>query len=204
MSDAVVRQRIGEVIETSTLGFVAECDELHGLPPLGSLVRVHGALDDVIYGIVTFGQTASIEPGRRVVRRGSAHVRDDEIYRENPELQHVLRSVFSAAAIAYRRGGTLSYLLPPLPPPLHYSVETVPGDEARSVTDDPRYLVLLSQFRGEIAADQLLAAHVRYVYDMRGGDRSWLERAAREVARILKHDYDRLVPLLEALDPDRG
>jgi hypothetical protein len=194
--------RIGEIIETSTVGFVAECDELHRLPPLGSLVRVRGAHDEKLYAVVTYGETGSIDPGRRVVRRGSAELRDQAIYQQNPELRHVLRSIFTAAAIAYRREGRLWHLLPPLPPPLHYSVERVPITEVREVTDQTRYFAILAQYRGEVAADQLLAAHARHLYEMRGGDRDWLERAARELARIFKHEYDRLVPLLEALDPD--
>uniref|UniRef100_A0A831T9T5 Helicase HerA barrel domain-containing protein n=1 Tax=Thermorudis peleae TaxID=1382356 RepID=A0A831T9T5_9BACT len=202
MSEQPESLRLGEVIETSTVGFVAECDELHCLPPLGSLVSVNGPEGDVIYAVVTYGETGSIDPGRRVVRRGSADLRDQAIYQQNPELRHVLRSVFSAAAIAYRRDDRLSYLLPPLPPPLHYSVERVPTTEAREVTDQPRYFPILAQYRGEIPADQLLAAHARHLYELRGHDRDWLERAARELARIFKHDYDRLVPLLEALDPD--
>ncbi len=202
MCDQSGAERVGEIIETSTVGFVAECDELHCLPPLGSLVRVRGAEGEVIYAVVTYGETGSIDPGRRVVRRGSADLRDQAIYQRNPELRHVLRSVFSAAAIAYRRGDRLSYLLPPLPPPLHFSVERVSLPEAQEVTDQPRYFAILAQYRGEIPADQLLAAHARYLYDVRQSDRDWLERAARELARIFKHDYDRLVPLLEALDPD--
>lgn len=202
MSEQTAPERLGEVIETSTVGFVAECDELHCLPPLGSLVRVNGPADEVIYAVVTYGETGSIDPGRRVVRRGSPDLRDQEIYHQNPELRHVLRSIFTAAAIAYRREGRLSYLLPPLPPPLHYSVERVRPAEAREVTDQPRYFAILAQYRGEIPADQLLAAHVRHLYELREHDRDWLERAARELARIFKHDYDRLVPLLEALDPD--
>ena len=193
--------RIGEIIATSSLGFVAECDELHCLPPLGSLVRVRGADGEVIFAVVTYGETGSIDPGRRVVRRGSSELRDHAVYQQNPELRHVLRSIFTAASIGYRRDRSLSHLLPPLPPPLHYSVERVSIAEVREVTDQPRYFAILAQHRGEVPADQLLAVHARYLYEMRGRDDDWLDRAGRELARLFKHEYDRLVRLLEALDP---
>ena len=44
-------------------------------------------------------------------------------------------------------------------------------------------------------------AHLRAVYAQRGEDVDWLERAAREVARIYKQDYERLLPILEAIEP---
>jgi dihydroneopterin aldolase len=34
-----------------------------------------------------------------------------------------------------------------------------------------------------------------------GQDREWLERAAREIAALLKHDYERLMTVLYAIEP---
>jgi len=50
-------------------------------------------------------------------------------------------------------------------------------------------------------SEQLLAAHVRQAHRQRGGDREWLERAAREIAALLKHDYERLMTVLYAIEP---
>ena len=54
---------------------------------------------------------------------------------------------------------------------------------------------------GELAVDQLIAANVREVYRARGNDLYWLERAAREVASLLKSDYERLMSVLLAIEP---
>ena len=60
--------RLGEVVETSTTGFVAQCYQLYGAPPLGALVRAgrpHPA-----YGVVHQVTTQGIDPTRRPVARG--------------------------------------------------------------------------------------------------------------------------------------
>ena len=63
--------RHGEVIETSTVGFLAESDRLHHLPQLGELVQARIDDDLTAYAVVSFGETSGIDPGRRAVRRGS-------------------------------------------------------------------------------------------------------------------------------------
>lgn len=201
-SNGSAPQRLGEVIETSTVRLWVESDRLHVLPPLGSVVRVANGAGDTIYAVVSFGQTAGIDETRRAIRRGSDQVRDDEVYRRHPELTQILRTTFEALPVAYRRGGVIRRMLPPLPPPLHYSVEAVEGDDLRDLTDDPRYLSLLVAADAAVPTDHLVAAHLRQVYEARGDDRPWLEMAAREIARLLKNDYDRVLPLLEAVDPD--
>jgi hypothetical protein len=194
-------RRIGEVVETSTVQFVVECDELDRLPELGSFVRVGGTDVEAIYGIVAYAETTAVDPGRRVVRRGSGEIQDRALYEANPELRFVLRSLFVAVAIAHERSGRLFFLLPPCPPPLHYSVERVPAEEVWRLTDSCRYFSFLLAVRGEVPAEQFLAAHLSYVFRARGNDERWLEGAAQELARLLKRDYDRLRQVLEAVEP---
>lgn len=193
--------RLGEVIETSTVRLWVESDHLHELPPLGSLVQVACSPDDVIFAVVGLGQTAGIDATRRAIRRGSDEVRDAEVYRRHPELSQILRTTFEALPVAYRRGERIIRMLPPLPPPLHYSVETVAQEALFALTGDPRYLTIVATASGAIPTEQLIAAHVRQIYEARGFDALWLDRAAHEIAQIFKDDYDRLLPLLEAIEP---
>jgi len=181
--------------------FVVECDELDRLPELGSFVRVGGTDVEAIYGIVAYAETTAVDPGRRVVRRGSGEIQDRALYEANPELRFVLRSLFVAVAIAHERSDRLFFLLPPCPPPLHYSVELVPAEEVWRLTDSCRYFSFLLAVRGEVPAEQFLAAHLSYVFRARGNDERWLEGAAQELARLLKRDYDRLRQVLEAVEP---
>lgn len=193
--------RLGEVIETSTVRVLVESDHLHELPALGAVVSVSIPSGDPILAVVSFGETAGIDTTRRAIRRGSDEVRDGEVYRRHPELTQILRTTFEARPVAYWRRGAISQTLPPLPPPLHYSVRMVTDGELHALTDVPRYLSTLAAVQGDVPVDQLMVAHLRWVSDNRPDGPAWLEYAAKEVARIFKDDYDRLVPLLEALDP---
>lgn len=194
--------RIGEIIETSTVGFWAESVTLHDLPPLGALVDVTVPGGDTLYGVVAFGQTGGVDPGRRAVRRGSEEVFDEAIYRQHPELTRILRTTFRVATVGYAGAdGRPKHHLPPCPPPLHYSVSRCDAAAVRRFTAEPRYFAILATGEGEVAPEQLLAAHIRAIYVDRGCDDDWLALAGRQVARQLKRDYDRLLTVLEAIDP---
>lgn len=195
--------RHGEVIETSTVGFLAESDRLHRLPQLGELVRA--AIDDetVAYAVVSFGETGAIDGGRRAVRRGTPDSADSDVYTRHPELDHVLRTVFRAASVGYESGGTIRHSLPPLPVPLHFGVQPCSPDEVRRFSSRPEYLSSLLAFHGEVGSEQLVAAHLRWVDATIDDDHAWLREACRLLARLMRQDYDRLVLILETVDPDR-
>ena len=192
----------GEVIETSTVGFWAESAVLHEVPALGSLVTVALPGDATLYGVVAFGQTAGIDAGRRAVRRGTDEVFDGAIYERHPELARILRTTFRAVTVGYvGSDGRPRHHLPPCPPPLHYSVWPCDAAAVRIFTDAPRYFAILAASEGEVPPEQLLAAHIRCIYADRGRDAAWLTAAGQQVARLLKRDYDRLLTVLEAIDP---
>lgn len=203
-SSAPVSSRIGEVIETSTAGYWAESDHLHQMPELGELVKVELPDGSTAYGIATFGQTGGLDPSRKAVRRGSADVSDAEIYNRHPELDHVLRTIFRVTAVGYSRGEQVRHTLPPLPVPLHYSVHSCDSAEVSRFCRTPNYFPAVLNYRGEISAEDVLAAHLRWAADCLGdSEQKWLKDASRRVARLMKRDYDRLVTLLESIDPIR-
>jgi len=202
--------RIGEIIETETTGFVAESLELNQPPALGSLVKVEVGEGGCVYGVVSHGTTTGLDPGRRAVRRSTAEVYDEAIYDEHPELRHTLRTEFSVLLVGCVEDGAIRQHLPAQPPPLHYSVHQCTEDEVRAFSEWLYYLrLLLSALPpstggvGGGLSEQLLAAHVRQAYRQRGEDREWLERAAREIAALLKHDYERLMTVLYAIEPEQ-
>ena len=204
--------RIGEIIETGTTGFVAESLELHQPPALGSLVKVEVGEGGCVYGVVSHGATAGLDPGRRAVRRSTEQVYDEAIYDEHPELRHTLRTEFSVLLVGCVEGGLppgppilggtggIRQHLPAQPPPLHYSVHQCTEEEVRTFSERLYYLRLLLSAAGEVPSEQFLAAHVRQAYRQRGQDREWLERAAREIAALLKYDYERLMTVLYAIE----
>jgi hypothetical protein len=202
MSEPAQSDRIGEIIETETMFFVAESFTLHHPPALGQLVFVETESPERIYGVVSYGKTASPDPGRRAVRRSTDQVYDQAIYREHPQLEHTLRTEFTSRLVGCCDRGHMQYYLPPQPPPLHYSVHECTPDQVLEFSETLTYFRLLLA-AGELPPEQLLSAHIRQVYAHRGQDRQWLARAARETAGLLKSDYERLMTVLYGIDLDQ-
>ena len=201
MDDSSRRERYGEVIETSSARIWVECDELNDVPPLGALIQVESGRGETIFGVVAYSETTGIDATRRAVRRGSNEIRDAEVYRQHPELTRVLRSTFEAVPIAFERDGRIVYVVPPVPPPLHYSVERVDETQVELLTDRFDYLATLGRYQGDLAAEQIVISHIRAVFDARGHDREWLDRAAGEISRLYASDYERLLPILDGIHP---
>ena len=195
--------RIGEIVATSSSSLTAASFTLHQPPPLGSLVKV--TMEEArlrVYGVVSFGTTTGFDPGRRVVRRSTADVQDAVIYAEHPQLEKTLRTEFQALLVGYDEPDGRTYQhLPPQPPPLHYSVCDCDAGEVRRFSQRHDHFRILLQTMGELPSEQLLAAHIREIYAARGNDVEWLAAAAREVAALLKGEYDRLMGVLQAIEP---
>jgi len=195
--------RIGEIVATSSNSLTAASFTLHQPPALGSLVKVDMERgSNTVYAVVCYGGTAGLEPGRRVVRRSTADVHDAAIYAEHPQLQKTLRTEFQALLVGYEgRDGRAHQHLPPQPPPLHYSVWACDGAEVTRFSERRGYFRSLLATVGEIPPEQLLAAHIRETTAARGGDSEWLASAARDVAALLRGEYDRLMSVLQAIEP---
>jgi hypothetical protein len=194
--------RFGEVIETSTTRVTAECDVLHILPELGSLVRVDGMPPQpTTYGVVSFGATGGLDTSRRAVRRGGQGVADQAIYQKHPELELVLRTTFEVAVIGFGAGAAIQHYLPALPAPLHFSVRSCSPSDVRAFCTQPQYLSALLSYRGELAPEQLIASHLRWVDKTLNDGHVWLHDATRRLARLMKRDYDMLATLLHAIEP---
>ena len=201
-------ERIGEIIETMSTGFVAESFVLNRPPSLGSLVTVHlpaetaEASDSMdLYAVVTCGRTLGLDPTRRAVRRTTDTVFDAAIYQEHPQLKRTLRTEFGAALVGFATKGRVQQRLPHQPPPLHFSVHTVPREELRHFTEGLHYFRLLLATRGEVPPLQVLTANVRESCRQRDHDRAWLTAAGQEIATLLKNDHQALMTALHAIDP---
>lgn len=197
--------RIGEIIESSTTQFVAATYELLAAPPFGALVRAttrDQAL--VVYGLVFDIHTGSREPGGRAIVRGRTYsgrnLYDDQIYREHPDLGEVLQTEFAALTVGYALDGRLLQRLPPQPPPVHYSVYPCEPPELAQFGEQLDFLRTVLLAPG-VPSDELLAASVRAIALARRDGPAYLVRVGRELARLLKEDYDRLTALLHRIRP---
>jgi hypothetical protein len=201
-----MQTRIGEVIESTTTSFTAGAYELLEAPPFGALVRAQARAEDMaVYGLVYEIRTGSKEPGGRALVRGRTYsgreLYDAEIYHEHPDLAEVLQTEFSAITVGFVAGAQIHQYLPPQPPPVHYSVYECADDElARFTAATDFFRTLL--FAYQIPSDELLAAVIRAAARAHAGaERAYLVHAGREVASLLKDDYDRLTAILRRIRP---
>jgi hypothetical protein len=188
---------IGEVVDTSVAEFTAQACKLEEAPPFGGFVKVT-TLERTIYGVVYAIHTGGLEPGSRPVLRGRDGMRDRAIFDQNPDLEQLLRTEFSALIVGHREGSALRTYLPPSPPPLHWSVMECNQPEIARLTQRLDYLrTILSA--SDAPVDALLAANIRLASAASPSESSFRIRAGRELATLLKHDYPRLTAILRAL-----
>jgi hypothetical protein len=195
--DAPLGPPIGEIIDTSVADFMAQACQLNVAPPFGGFVKVT-VPERTIYGVVYAIHTGSLEPGGRPVLRGRDGMRDKAIFDQNPDLEQLLRTEFSALIVGFQEGSALRTYLPSSPPPLHWSVVECDQAEIARLTHRLDYFrTILSA--SDAPVDALLAANVRLAGAASRDESAFRIRAGRELATLLKHDYPRLTAILRAL-----
>lgn len=193
--------RIAEIIEASTQQVVAASYELLDAPAFGSLVRIHTRDPQVVvYAVVFDIRTQSREPGGRAIVRGKSYtgqaLYDAEIYRAHPDLSEVLQTEFGAWVVGYRQGDRVAQRLPALPPPVHYTVAACDDAELCAFGAQFGYIRMILQ-ASQLPSDELLAALIRRIAAAHGADeRAYVVRAGRELALLLRDDFERLRQLL--------
>ena len=198
-------ERIGEVLSSSTGGFIAGSYRLLSAPPFGSFVRAasrDGNAD--VFGVVTDIRTASREAGGRAGMRGITYsgreLYDDQIYQEHPDLGEVLQTEFHLLSIGVRRHERIAVGVPPQPPPVHYSVYAATADEILALTEQRALWPLLLQAQ-QAAGDDLLIAVLQTAAAGRQDAEVFRLRIGRELALLLQEDYVRLTGLLRRMRP---
>jgi hypothetical protein len=207
MAEALPRSRAGEVVVTGTTEFEAQAVELHRAPPLGALVTVR--MDDGcrLYGVVAGAYTEGLDTGARPVPRATDARQNADVYRDNPDLEHVLRTCFRCLVVGFHDGHQVRHYLPAAPAPIHYSVAVCDAQEIRAFTEDFGYFPLLLNARN-LPVEEVLAAHVRFVAEGRPGrgDRETGDdtriRAGRDIAALLRDDHPRLRTVLDRIRPE--
>ena len=192
-------EKIGEVIEAGTAAFLAECYELHSPPPLGSFVKTSDG-DVVIYGVVCNAATASVEPGRRPIARGKDEAREEDIYRQNPQLSKLLRTTFDMTVIGHSHGSELHQYLPPRPPRVHAFVYICERDEVCRFTRSLDFLTLLLNAR-TVPPDEVISACLRHASSAHDDSRTFLVKAGKELAVLLGRELNRLNAVLARIKP---
>jgi len=188
-------QRVGEVIEASTTGFVAQCYELYQLPPLGSLVKTRD-LPVELYGIVYNAATTSLEPGRRPIARGKDEASEEAIYQSSPQLLKLLRSEFGVLVVGHRQGDKLFHYLPSKPARIHGFVYLCSPEEVKEFSQSFDFLNILLNAHLPVSAEELIAACLRQMSQVHEDRHAFLVAAGKELAILLSGELNQLKAIL--------
>lgn len=197
--------RVGEVIESSSTQFVAQCYELHSPPPLGSMVTVRDNDRDVM-GVVFHASTFAIQPGRRPLARGMDESIEEDIYTSNPQLDKLLRTVFEALIVGYvddgsaPSDGVVHQRLPPRPPRIHAFVYSCESEQAIPFSRSLDFIHFLVNSNAQ-AGDEVISACLRQLGHLQDDPEDYLVKAGRELSLLLAGEPQRLRTVLKGLKP---
>lgn len=203
---------IGEVIQTASTEFLAQCLDPEDLsfpimPPFGSWVS---SMDEVsgnhILAVVCHVTTSPIDTVHRARALGMTL---DELREQQPQIFAMLKTEFRAAIVGFvvppqevngsiPSGGKVYQYLPPRPPQIHQAVYRCEPADIIYFSEQLDFLRTLLQVVGA-PVEALTASAIRQIYQLRKADREWLVKAGRTLSVILKDDYDRLRYILSQL-----
>ncbi len=201
-----LRRRIGEVVESSSHRFAAQCYRLYDSPPLGSLVRTEsrnpqdgGASG--LYAVVSGVSTAPLEPGRTILPRGESEESEEDLYRSHPQLARLMSTRFEAVIVGHDAGSTVRHYLPDHPPRVHAFVFLASDEDAARFAASVDFLPLLvnsySVSGGQ--TDEVVAACIRRLSSRLPDPEGFRIRAGKALANQLSADLPRLDSLLKRL-----
>lgn len=177
---------MGEVVESSSTGFVSQSYRLYGAPHLGALVRTGGPCP--AYGVVHEVATRGIDPSRRPTARGEGEASEEDVYRSNPQLEHLLRTDFRAVIVGHASEGGTLYHLPPSPPPIYAFVHVCVADELSAFSASTDCLRLLAG-SGIAALEEVVAAFLRHAVAAQPDPQAFLAGAGRQLAALIPGDF---------------
>ena len=203
---------IGEVIETATTQFMAQCLEPEDLnfpsmPPFGSWVKSFDEESgNKILAVVTYVTTTPIDSVHRARALGMSLA---ELREQQPQIFAMLKTEFKAAIVGFetphssKNGSSTSFgkvyqYLPPRPPQIHQAVYQCSAEEIIHFSEELDFLRTLLQVK-DIPVESLAAASIRDIYRLRQANRDWLVQVGRTLSNLLKDDYDRLRYILSQI-----
>ena len=200
----MLSERVGEVIESRTTAFVAQCYRLHEPPPLGSLVKVKGGHTEV-FAVVSDVSTTPIQPGRRPVARGMEESNQEEIFNHNPQLEKLLRTIFQAQIVGFTpveegsgKGRRVFQHLPPQPPRIHAFVHQCDRDEAVGFASSVEFLNILVRADAP-ARDEVILACLNSLGTGLEDGHQLMVKAGKELSQLLAGEPQRLNVILKGL-----
>jgi hypothetical protein len=190
--------KIGEIVESNSTEFTAECYELNTIPPLGSLVKVTAPTIE-IFGIVCQSGTASIEPGRHPIARGKDEISEEAVYQSSPQLMKLLRSEFQVLVVGHSIDRKIYQYLPSKPAHIHAFVQVCGPEEIKQFSQSFDFLGILVNNRLQIPAEEVVAASLREMSKTQTDPHAFLVAGGKALTAILSGEYYRLRTILARL-----
>ena len=193
----LMARRVGEVVESTSTSFVAQCYQLEGAPALGGLVRTDSP---DIYGVVGRVTTEPLDSARPVLARGEDAGSEEDVIRDNPQLARLLTSRFEVFIAGHVEEGVTRQYLPPRPPRVHSFVYSCSPEEVSQFTGRLDLLRLLLN-SGAPHADEIVGACIRQAAPSHGQPAEFLANACKSLAVELSGDVARLNSILRRVAP---
>ncbi|MDK2980902.1 MAG: hypothetical protein PWQ55_1249 [Chloroflexota bacterium] len=190
--------QVGRLLRANTRACVAGCQPAQRFPEFGALVRID--LDDntCAYGLVA---DIHIDDDGLVRQLATSPAISEAVIQDNRVNRNVPVEL-SILFVGQRSGDAIRHRLPPRPPLSLDRVHACGEGELCAFTSAGRlgYLRFILEAQDYPSAD-LLAAHLllagRAQHDH--GEADWFTRAVDKIITQLRGDYERLMPVLEAL-----
>ncbi|PIQ24431.1 hypothetical protein COW36_24580 [bacterium (Candidatus Blackallbacteria) CG17_big_fil_post_rev_8_21_14_2_50_48_46] len=186
-------EHIGEVIEASTIHFLSqalqnpETGERQS-PRLGRLVKARGEENGLyILGVVSHVETRSMDGVHRPV---ALNLTRRELREQQPQIFDLLSLEFRALIVGYWEKGIYYQHFPPYPPQIHDFTFACNSDEVIRFSE--RLFCLRNLIEAPGVHDEVVAAFIRQIWEVRGRDSEFLLKAGQELAYLLKDQYERL------------
>ena len=213
-TEGPIPERVGEVVESASHQFSAQCYRLYESPPLGSFVRTEAPLPSDgsqgseegpsgIYAVVCRVSTQSIDPGRPVIARGEVEETEEDIYRSSPQLARLLCTRFDAVIVGHGRDSRYRQYLPAVPPRIHAFVYQCTSKEVESFSASLDFLTTLANMPMGSATtnDEVVASCLRRASAQVDDSREFLLRAGKALAQYMAGDMPRLTSILKKISP---
>ena len=211
-SDRLHPQHIGEVIETSTSEYLAQCLEPEELsfpvmPCFGSWVKaMEEESNNIVFGVVTYATTSPVDSVHRARALGLSL---DQLREQQPQIFAMLKTEFRVTLVGFetpnnysngngRRGQDIYQYFPPRPPQIHQAVYQCEAEEVVRFSEKLDFLRILLQVN-YTPVEPLIAAVIRDIYALRKADHNWLIQVGRQLSILLRDDYDRLRYILSQI-----
>ncbi len=183
-------KHIGEVVESSSRGFIARSPRVGESPAFGTFVRTDS--DYPVYGLVYEIITGSKEPGRKPT---TYDMSIDELRREQPQIFELLKTEFHVLTLAYRDECKARFTLSPIPPTIHSFVYECTDEEKVELSSEDFFLRSIIS-SPNIPIDDLIVSSLYNAQGVRKDDVHYMVRMGKSLSRFFRDDYERLSSIL--------